>query len=285
MSNHSINNNKKKESQYKRLPKTLSVKSAVNITPNMRRVTLVGDALKDFPLNAEGAVIKLIFEQAHNADSASSNKPPMRTYTLSKQRQSPHEIDIDFMLHSHNESNLDASTNSSSNTNTQGIAVPWALNTKKNDQITFFGPGPVRFINLDAEYFLLAADMTALPALKANLKLLDQKAVGKVFIEILSEADKQTLQLPKNIELKWIINDSPGSDDSPLFHTIQETEWPEATVAIWAAGEYKTMKKVRHYVKDERGVERSHWYVSSYWKKGNTEEQHKELRKADKETP
>jgi len=282
MSNNSINDNKKKESQYKRLPKTLSVKSAINITPNMRRVTLVGDALKDFPLNAEGAVIKLIFEQAQSEELAQSSKPPMRTYTLAQQRQSPHEIDIDFMLHSHKDINLDDDSNSTSNTETQGIAVPWALSAKANDQVTFFGPGPVRFINLDAEYFLLAADMTALPALKANLKLLDINAVGKVFIEILSEADKQTLQLPENIELTWIINDTPGSDESPLFHAIQESEWPNTTVAIWAACEYKTMKKIRHYVKDERGIERSHFYVSSYWKKGDTEEQHKVIRKADK---
>lgn len=260
-----------KDNNYKRLPKTLSVKSAVNITPNMRRVTLVGDALNDFPVNAEGSVIKLIFGDTES-DKSSSSKPPMRTYTLAHQRQSPYEIDIDFMLHSHAE-----------DADTKGIAVPWALNAKANDEITFFGPGPVRIINLDAEYFLLCADMTALPALKANLKLLKKNSVGKVFIEILSEADKQKLNIPKNIELNWVINDSPGSDDSPLYHAIQEAEWPDASVAVWAAGEYKTMKKIRSYVKDDHGIDRSHFYVSSYWKKGDTEEQHKALRKKDKE--
>ena len=258
-----------KDIKYKRIPKTLTVKSAKNLTPNMRRVTLQGDALKDFPANSEGAVIKMLFELP------GLDKPPMRTYTLAKQRIAPNEIDVDFMLHNHNDVSMQGSSHS--------IAVPWSLNAKPGDKISFFGPGPVRFINLEADCFLLGADMTALPALKANLKLLPENARGKAFIEILSEADKQDLQIPANIELTWVINDTPGSDASPLFHAIQQADWQLGKVAVWAACEFKTMKKIRNYLKIDRGVEKSHLYISSYWKKGNTEEQHKVARKADKE--
>lgn len=267
------NTNKVKDDQYKRTPKTLTVVSAVNVTANMRRVTLTGDALKSFPANSEGAVIKMLFEVP------GVDKPSTRTYTLANQRSSPDEIDVDFMIHNHNDLCLAVTANDT----THGIGVPWSLHTKAGDEVSFFGPGPVRFINLDADYFLLAADMTGLPALKANLKLLPDNARGKVFIEILSEDDKQHLKTPANIELTWIINNNPGSDESLLFHAIKKVESQSGQIAVWTACEFKTMKKIRHYFKVDLGIEKTYLYISSYWKKGNTEDEHKLVRKADKE--
>ncbi len=247
------------------IPRSLTVKSVTNITPNMRRVTLKIDSVDIFPPNAEGAFMKMLFEQDDKP------KPIMRTYTLSQQRSQLNEVDIDFMLHSDSQGV------------THGIAAPWSLNAQAGDRISLFGPGPAKFINIDADCFLLAADMTALPALSANLKLLPKNAMGKAFIEILSEDDKQDLVKPENVEIVWVINDIPGSDDSPLFDAIKNSEWQHGQVAVWSACEFKTMKKIRQYVKVEREVDRSHYYISSYWKKGNTEEEHKAFRMKDKE--
>jgi len=247
----------------RRTPNKLAVKSAVNLTPNMRRVTLHGDCLATFPPNSEGAILKLLFEQPGDGRSIK------RTYTLAKQRSEPNEIDVDFMLHT--------GTDCSSH----GIAAPWSLDAQPNDEISFFGPGPAKFINLDAECFLLAADMTALPALTANLKLLPANARGKAFIEILSEADKQDLQKPENVDIAWVINEAPGSDKSPLFHAIHEAEWQTGKLAVWAACEFITMKKIRQFLKVERGIEKSHLYIASYWKKGATGEEHKIAEQAD----
>ena len=247
----------------RRTPRKLSVKSSVNLTPNMRRVTLHGDALGNFPENSEGAYLKLLFEQPDG------NKPIMRTYTVAEQRSAPNEIDVDFMLHT--------GTDGASH----GIAAPWSLETQANDEISLFGPGPAKYINTDAECFLLAGDMTALPALTANLKLLPANARGKAFIEILSEGDKQDLIQPENVEIIWIVNDAPGSDESPLFHAIEQADWQEGKLSVWVACEFKTMKKIRQHLKVDREVEKSHLYISSYWKKGNTEEEHKVLKQAD----
>lgn len=241
---------KVKSVRDKRVPRTLAVKSATNLTPNMRRVTLHGDALGNFPVGSEGAYIKMLFKQPGGA------KPAMRTYTVAEQRPGQNEIDVDFMIHGGNDGPA------------HGIAAPWSLATQPGDEISLFGPGPAKFINTDAECFLLAADMTALPALTANLKLLPDNAEGKVFIEILSEADKQDLTKPDNVELTWVINDDPGSDASPLFHAIEQADWQDGKLAVWVACEFKTMKKIRQYLKVERGVEKSHLYISSYWKRG-----------------
>lgn len=254
-----------KDIKDRRVPRTLSVTSAINITPNMRRITLKGEALGNFPANSEGAYIKLLFQQV------GSVKPIMRTYTVSEQRSRENEIDVDFMLHKH--ANEDESSH--------GIAAPWSLKAQLGDVISILGPGPAKFINLDANDFLLAADMTALPALTANLSILSQNAHGKAFIEIMSEGDKQVLQKPENIEIIWIINNKPGSDKSPLFLAIEQADLKNNQLAVWVACEFKTMKKIRQYLKVDIGIEKSHLYVSSYWKKGNTEEEHKVTKQDD----
>ena len=246
------------------IPRTLTVKSVKMLTPNMRRVTLAIDKSDDFPPNVEGAFMKLLFP------IKDQQKPTMRTYTLSEQRYEKNEVDIDFMIHTANDGL------------THGIAAPWALKAQAGDPISLFGPGPAKYINLNANWFLLAADMTALPALSANLKLLPKTAKGKAFIEILSEADKQDLQKPENVEIVWVINDQSGFDVSPLFQAIKQSDWQSGQVSVWSACEFKTMKKIRHYVKIDREIERSHYYISSYWKKGNTEEEHKVARLEDK---
>lgn len=243
--------------------RTLVVKSAINLTPNMRRVTLHGDELTGFPEQSEGAYIKLLFNQD------GSEKPVMRTYTVALQRSEANEIDVDFVLHASDDSSGD------------GIAGPWSMSAKPGDEIAISGPGPAKFINTQAQGFILAADMTALPALMANLKRLPVEAVGQVFIEVLSEEDKQDLEKPAKVEIHWIINGHPGSDQTPLFHALQQAALPTGTLSAWVACEFKTMKKIRLHLKNDRGVEKSHLYISSYWKRGDTEEQHKVAKQAD----
>lgn len=256
---------KVKQIKQRKTPKQLTVKSATNLTPNMRRVTLEGEALANLPQSSEGAYIKLMFKLD------GQEKPAMRTYTIAEQRSAQNEIDVDFMLH--NDDSGEAN----------GLAAPWSVGAKSGDTISIFGPGPAKFINLDADYFILAADMTALPALTANLKLLPEDAKGQAFIEILSEDDKQDLQKPEQVELVWVVNPHAGSDESPLFHAIEQAKWDAKKPAVWAACEFKTMKKIRQHLKEVRGVEKTHLYISSYWKKGDSEDAHKLAKQADAE--
>ena len=156
-----------------------------------------------------------------------------------------------------------------------GVAALWAIQAKPGDRMSIFGPGPATFINTDADWYLLAADMTALPALAANFGRLPADAKGYIIVEIIADEDRQDLPVPAGMELIWVVNPEPGSDDSPLYLATKELAWLEGKVAVWAACEFKTMKKTRQYFKQERTVEKSHLYISSYWKRGLQEEEHK----------
>ena len=60
---------KVKNIKARRVARQLTVKSATNLTANMRRVTLHGDDLANFPANSEGAYIKLVFGEGANGKS------------------------------------------------------------------------------------------------------------------------------------------------------------------------------------------------------------------------
>lgn len=247
----------------KRKARELTVTATRHVTPNMLRLTLHGEDLNGFPDDAEGAYFKLVFE------GTDAQRPVMRTYTVAKFRKELQEIDVDFMLHSN------------SNGVTDGVAAPWAMQAKVGDSMSIFGPGPATYVNSEADWFLLAADMTALPALTANLALLPSNATGYMVVEILAEDDKQELPVPKNMEVIWVVNPHAGSNDSPLFDAIGKLQWLDGQVAVWTACEFKTMKKIRQYYREQHSVQKSHLYVSSYWKKGLKEEEHKIAKKED----
>ena len=247
----------------KRKARELTVKSASLLTQNMRRLTLHGEELDGFPEDAVGRYFKLVFP------SDDPDKPVLRTYTVAKYRPSLNEMDVDFMLHT------------SPDGSTAGVAAPWAIQAQPGDKMGIFGPGPATFINTDADWYLLAADMTALPALVATLAHLPADAKGYIVIEIIATEDQQELKVPEGMEVIWVVNPQPGSDDSPLYLAIKALAWLEGKVAVWAACEFKTMKKTRQYFKKDRSVEKSHLYISSYWKKGLQEEEHKIAKRDD----
>lgn len=247
----------------KRKARALTVSRTQALTPNMSRITLQGEDLVDFPDDAEGAYFKLVFP------GEDPERPTLRTYTVAKYRPECHEIDVDFMMHTGPDGKPD------------GVAARWAATAQPGDAISIFGPGPATFINTDADWFLLAADMTALPALAANLKDLPTNARGYVVVEILDESDQQSLAVPVGMELIWVVNPQPGSQAAPLHDAIRSLEWRDGRAAVWTACEFTTMKKNRHYLRQERGVEKSHLYISSYWKKGLREEAHKVAKRED----
>jgi len=243
----------------KRTPRNLSVLRCESITPNMRRLTLGGDGLRGFPEDQESGYIKFLLP-------CEGEEPYLRTYTIRKQRSDSNEIDVDFALH---EGSAPAST--------------WAANARPGDTIDITGPGAKKLVDLEADWFFLAGDMTALPAISVNLELLPENARGYAVIEILSEEDAQDIVAPEGIEIHWVVNAKPGTEDTPLVDKVRDLAWLEGRPSVWAACEFSSMKLLRKYFKQEREVSKHDVYVSSYWKMGVSEDQHKRIKRKDSE--
>lgn len=237
-------------------PRTLQVISSAAVTPHMLRITLGGEEIGSFPGDQESAYIKLMFS------APGSEKPLIRTYTVRHQRAE--QFDVDFVLH-----------------HDAGPAAEWAKNAKPGDSIMIGGPGPKKLVNNNADWFLIVGDMTALPAISVNLEQLPANARGHAVIEVIDEADIQPLRHPEGIRLHWLINPHPGEDSQLLVNQVRQLDWLPGQPSIWAACEFTGMRALRQYFREERQVERKSLYISSYWKLGSSEDQHKLAKRED----
>ncbi|CAM3805914.1 siderophore-interacting protein [Parendozoicomonas haliclonae] len=249
----------------------LTVESTTLLTPNMQRIVLSGTSLAEFPQPCESGYIKLLFlpDGRPVADEASlaalnGQRPVMRTYTIRTFDANKLTITVDFALHGKD--------------GHSGPASRWASSCEAGDTICIAGPGPVKLIHPEAEWFFLAGDITALPAISCNLEQLPQDAKGVAIIEVPDLADQQNLQAPAGIDIIWV------TSQQALLDAALAQSWPEADVAAWCACEFSAMRQIRQFLKTDKQLPREKLYISSYWKQGSSEEEHKNVKRLDAET-
>ncbi|MBC7280802.1 MAG: siderophore-interacting protein [Hoeflea sp.] len=239
-------------------PRKLNVLGKAQVTPNMLRITLGGPGLAGFPEQQTSAYIKL------RLPDAESGRNVVRTYTVRRQRE--HEIDVDFALH-----------------DICGPATAWALGAQVGDSIMVGGPGPRKLVHEGADWFLLVGDMTALPAISANIELLPKTAKGTAVIEVVTETDIQDIEKPAGFTMDWVVNPHPGTASEVLLERVRGLDWPEGIPSVWAACKFSSMRALRDYFRTERGLTPSSLYISSYWKLGSDEDRHKMAKREDAE--
>lgn len=239
----------------------VSVVSNETLTPNMRRIVLHGEDLGSFPADQESGYVKLMFEPP--TDGA---RPVMRSYTIRRFDDHRRELTLDFVDHGDT-----------------GPASAWASQARAGDPIRIRGPGEKKLADPDADWFLLAGDMSALPALAVNLERLPDTATGHVVVEVPSEEDRQPLDHPPGMEVRWLVNPDNERPNTMLADTVQALPWLPGRPYPWFAGEFDAMRRVRRYLRDERGVDKRAMYVSCYWKIGDTDEGMKRAKKLDSE--
>lgn len=237
-------------------PRELTVLRTTRLTPNMQRVTFGNAGPENFPREQAGAYIKLLYPETGR------ERPVMRTYTV--RHQYDDHFDVDFVLH-----------------DGQSLAATWSTEVQPGDTLMVAGPGPRTLVDENADWYLLAADMTALPALAVNLELLPENAQGHAVIEIIDEADRQELQHPTGVEIHWVVQKDNQQPSQALVDAVKAIPWREGTPGVWAASEFNGMRALRSYFREDRQLDRRSFYLSSYWKRGDTEDKHKVVKKED----
>ncbi len=248
-----------------RPPRNVTVANKDNLTPNMVRVTLTGAALTDFPTGFDGGYVKLVFpnEDTPNAD----RKPTVRSYTVRAFCPDTSELTLDMVAHGDT-----------------GPAATWANHVTSGDEIVISGPGACKKVNPEGDWFLLAGDMSALPAIAVNLASLPSNAVGHVVLEVICDQDRLDLEHPEGIEVDWVVNPEPEKPNSVLEDTVMALPWRDGQVAVWVAGEFSAARALRQYFRHDRQVPREFIYLSCYWKIGVTDEGMKAAKRADTES-
>jgi len=237
----------------------LTVVSNRTLSPSMRRLVVGGAELEAFPAGQESGYVKLMLSQ----DGAES-RPVLRSYTIRHHDARRAELTLDVVDHG------DA-----------GPASAWARRARPGEPVRLRGPGEKKLANPEADWFLLAGDLSALPALAVNLERLPRSARGYALIEVPSEADRQALDHPPGIELTWLINPDGQRPNAPLIEAVLDCRWQSGTPYPWFAGEFDAMRRIRRYFRDERGIDKRAMYVSCYWKLGATDEEMKTAKRLD----
>jgi len=245
-------------------PRRAVVIKSVRITPTMQRIFLGGEDLRSFPAVSAGAYIKLMFDKYGNplTQPTDMSEVAMRTYTISHFNADKPEMILDMVIHT--------------NDGKTGPASAWATSAKSGDIITLAGPGSSKGLNEHYDWVLLAGDMTALPSIRNHLAELPSHAVGYAVIKIEDKRDAVALQKPDGVTVVW-------EHEQPLPSCLSQLTWLEGTPTIWIACEFADMRAIRTWLKDEKAVAHGNIYISSYWKKGRSEDQHKIEKRLDSE--
>ena len=227
-------------------PREFTVQAKRLLTPNMWRVTLGGAGMAGFPAGYSGGSIKLLFTQP------GSDRPLRRTYTVRQQNAAT--IDIDVVRHAQG-----------------GPAARWAEQATAGDHIQASGPAAPKRLNPTADWFLLTGDMTALPAISTAIERLPANARGRAIIEVIDPADIHPPAAPPRLPIDWLINPTPGQRAELLAQTVRDMPWQTGQPSVWAAGEFRAMRVLKAYLRDERELERGFMYIASYWQLGQPE--------------
>ncbi|MDX2484525.1 MAG: siderophore-interacting protein [Pseudodonghicola sp.] len=251
----------------------VSVAASRRITPNMIRLTLTGPDLADVRNGCEGANCKILLPEAGQTREGFAHqikqgpRPVTRTYTVRHWRPEVLELDVDFVDHG-----------------TEGPASAFANRAVPGDFCGFAGPGPVKLAGLTADWYLVAADMSALPVAAATLEAMPRDARGVAIFEVTDPADRQQIDAPEGIVQHWLPHPDPHRPSQAQETLIRALDWPkdpDVRVQTCIAGESAVIKSLRAYLHQDRGLPRKDTYISGYWKIGLVEDEHQVEKRRD----
>jgi NADPH-dependent ferric siderophore reductase len=251
-------------------PRLLTVKAAWRLTPNMIRVTFAGPELAGFPEGREGGNCKLLIpdhdeSREHFAARLSVGQSLVkRTYTVRKFDAATQELSIDFVAHGD-----------------EGPASRWASYATPGDFLGFGGPSTPKVLHFEADWYLVAADPSAIPVAAAALEAMPRDAKGVAIFEITSEEDRQLIDMPEGIEAHWLVHADPHQPSTAQETLIRSLDWPAGRVQICIAGESGVICTLRAFLAQEKQVPREDTYISGYWKIGLIEDEHQKAKRAE----
>ncbi|MEU4805428.1 siderophore-interacting protein [Actinosynnema sp. NPDC023587] len=226
------------------------------------RVTLGRPGTEGFEAHAPDEHVKLLFPGEDgvlrlpepNGLMLSWPKPlpTSREYTVRRYDPVTGELDIDVALHA------------------GGLGSEWARAARPGDTVHLAGPPGGLIVPHDYDRYLLAGDITALPAVARWLEELPRDAAGWAFVEVSGPDEEIALSAPDRVEVRWLHRgDVPPGASTLLADAVREVRVPEGErVYVWVAGEAGSIKPLRRWVRDELGLGKHDHDITGYWKRG-----------------
>ncbi len=236
----------------------------------MIRVTFAGPELAGISQGCEGSNCKLLLPEpdetraAFEARLSDGPAPVRRTYTVRHFDKDAQEMSIDFVAHGDN-----------------GPASRWASHAKPGDFLGFMGPSAAKIDEFVADWYLVAADPSAIPVAAATLEAMPRDAKGVAIFEVTSAEDAQEIDAPEGIQMHWLVHPDPHVSSEAQETFIRGLDWPDGRVQTCIAGESGVIRSLRAFLHQEKRLPREDTYISGYWKIGLVEDEHQKMKRAE----
>ena len=204
------------------------------------------------------------FEAYFAPDGPDEKVHPVRTYTVRSYRPESLELDIDFVAHGD-----------------EGPATRWAQNAQEGSFLGFLGPSQPKLTEFYADWYLVAADLSAMPVAEATLEAMPYNAQGVAIFEVPSKEDIRDVAAPAGIKVEWLVHEDVHVPSSAQVDFIRSMEWPSGVVQTCIAGESSVIRALRDHLHNERNVPKKDTYISGYWKIGLVEDEHQKMKRAE----
>jgi NADPH-dependent ferric siderophore reductase len=225
-------------------------------TPRTVRVTFTGDDLGAFAWSGPAAHIKLAFPEEGQAEPPlprpDDPRPAItRTYTPRRFDPAIPELDVTFVLHG------------------DGPAAAWAARARAGQALLLGGPGPSYAIDPGADWFLLAGDEAALPAIETILEALPAGARVRALLEVADAREERPLATAAQLEVTWLHHRAdPGRANTALEAAVRALPLPAGDGRVYVGCEAAALRRIRAHLLGERGLGPEAIVTRGYWKLG-----------------
>lgn len=226
------------------------------LSPHYVSLRLQGDELRGFDSPGADDHIRIFFAETANADNP---RGISREYTPRRWNSEAGTLDIEFVVHGTGP--------------TDGIAGPWAAHAPLGSPLGVGGPRGSLVLDGRPDWWFLAGDESALPAIRRFIEHMDADASGTVLVEVPDASHEQPLAAPAGVTVRWVRRaGTPTAALAAALDALSAEDRPEAASGfVFIAAEQSIVKPGRALAHDRWGINPDHTVIKGYWKSGDIE--------------
>ena len=247
--------------------------ATTRLTSNMIRVVLGGDGLAGFEptphtdqyVNAlfipDGAPYDGPFDVEAAKAGPSEHRPRGRRYTIRSWYPVARQLTIDFVVHGD-----------------VGYAGRWATRAQPGDRLQFLGPSGGYAPDPEADWYFMAGDESALPAIAASLERVRPGAPAQVVVVVDGPDGELALDSPGDLTVHWVHRTHADGDVTRVVDAVAAIDFGPGRCDVFVHGEAAEIRAVRRHLVAACGIDAAGASISPYWRRGETDEawrQHK----------
>lgn len=218
-----------------------TVVEARQLTPGMRRIVLGGAALQGFRSLAFDDHVKL-----HLPVPGPDGKPVRRDYTPRRFDAARRELAIDMSLHG------------------DGPAARWAARARVGEAVGVGGPRVSSRVSETFDWWLMAGDESALPAMARRLEEAPPGTRILVLAQVDGVEEELALDSRADVHVQWLHR----SRRRTLLGAVNRLVLPAGEGYLWVACESALAKAIRARLVDHAGADPKWIKAAAYWRRG-----------------